>query len=103
MSAMRVVIPAYQAEAVLPDCLNGAIRAGFEPHEITVIDDGSTDGTSEMARAAGVHLLTGPRRGAAAARNAGARAAIEAGAEILVFVDADVIMPGDGKIFLIIY
>lgn len=94
---MHVVIPAYQAASFLPDCLEGARRAGFRPQEITVVDDGSTDGTGEVARAAGVHLLAGPRRGAAAARNAGAQAAIEAGAEIFVFVDADVVMQEDAR------
>ncbi len=92
--AIHVVIPARQAAAYLPACLAGTRAAGFAPGEVTVVDDGSTDGTAGIAREAGVRVVSGPRRGAAAARNAGARAAIGAGAEILVFVDADVV-PGE--------
>lgn len=78
--------------------LNGADRIGRaldalnaqtirDDLEILVVDDGSTDGTGEVARARGVTVIRHERnRGASAARNTGARAAT---APIVAFVDDD--------------
>ncbi|ETX12855.1 hypothetical protein OCH239_15635 [Roseivivax halodurans JCM 10272] len=92
LSSLKLVVPAHQAAPHLPRCLSAARAAGFAPSDIIVVDDGSTDGTCEIARRFGARVMTGPRRGAAAARNDGARDAISRGADILVFVDADVVV-----------
>jgi len=92
---MRVfaVVPAYNADWCLGACIVGLKGAGFAPGEIVVVDDGSTDGTAQVAGKAGVLLVQGPANsGAAAARNLGAEAAAAAGAEILFFVDSDVVV-----------
>jgi glycosyltransferase involved in cell wall biosynthesis len=56
---------------------------------IIVVDGGSTDGTAEIARAAGATVVGQDRRGYGAACAAGVRAAVAAGAELLVFLDGD--------------
>jgi len=81
------VVPAYNEEFELPETLRSIRNAAQgRQHEIIVVDDGSTDKTSTVAREAGAKLVSIDRRQIAAARNAGARAAT---GDILFFVDAD--------------
>ena len=84
---VAIVIPAYNAERTLAVTLDSALaREGVA--EIVVVDDGSVDGTFELARSyePRIRALTGPKRGVSAARN---RGAAETSAPWLLFLDAD--------------
>jgi hypothetical protein len=88
---VSVVIPAYNAGATLPDTLASVCAQTVRAIEILVIDDGSTDDTSQVVRAAAkkdgrVRLLRQANAGVAAARNAGIAAARAA---FVAPVDAD--------------
>lgn len=89
---ISIIIPAYNEEALLDATLD-AVRAAAEglasPHEVIVVDDGSTDRTVEIARAHGARVVGVKLRHIAAARNAGAR---EATGDLLIFVDADTLI-----------
>jgi glycosyltransferase involved in cell wall biosynthesis len=90
---ISVVIPAYQAARYLPACLRALRACDEQPFEVIVVDDGSTDGTAEIARRFDCVVLVNERnRGAAAARNRGAS---HASGGILVFLDADVAVERD--------
>ena len=68
---LTVVIPAFNAEPYLGVTLD-AIRSQTRPPErIIVVDDGSNDGTVQVARSSGVDVVSQDRRGAGAARNRG--------------------------------
>ena len=82
-----MVIPAYNAEDCIARAISSVLAQTLPPHEIVIVDDGSTDGTADIAkRFAGVRVLSQLRAGASQARNAGIRAC---NGEIVAFLDAD--------------
>jgi glycosyltransferase involved in cell wall biosynthesis len=91
---ITVIVPAHDAAASLGRCLAALAASTRAPDEVIVVDDRSTDGTTELARGLGarVALLPEALRGPAAARNHGAN---QARGELLVFVDADVAVHAD--------
>jgi glycosyltransferase involved in cell wall biosynthesis len=92
---VSVIIPAYNAERYLTVAVESVKRQRHEPIEIIVVDDGSTDGTLELAeKLPGVRCVRQNNLGAAAARNAGV---IEVKGEFLAFLDADDLW-ADGKL-----
>lgn len=92
--SVSVIVPAYNAQATIGPCLD-AIRAALQPgDEMIVYDDGATDNTNAMAKAAGALILRneGSPKGPGFGRNA---AASVAQADLLLFVDADVVIAPD--------
>ncbi len=88
-----LVIPVYNGEAFLGETLDAVRRCQPAPREVIVVNDGSTDGTRDVAAEAEADVidLDGPL-GPATARTRGAETA---SGEVVVFTDADVIVPED--------
>jgi glycosyltransferase involved in cell wall biosynthesis len=85
---ISVVIPVYNSAETLRSCLQHLRQSNVTDYECIVVDDGSTDGSAEVAREFGATVLqTGRRSGPAYARNLGAR---KAQGTYLFFIDADV-------------
>lgn len=88
-----IQIPCLNEAETLPATLADLPRhvPGIDTIEWLVIDDGSRDATSEVARAHGVHHIVRFTRnkGLAAAFTAGIDAALKAGADFIVNTDAD--------------
>ena len=93
MRRLIIQIPCYNERETLSRVLADLPRdvPGVDEVEVLVIDDGSTDGTAEVARECGAdHVLVLPRhRGLATAFMAGIERALEEGADIIVNTDGD--------------
>lgn len=88
MSTVSVVIPNYNYGRFLRDALESALGQTHRPHEVIVVDDGSTDESFEVLREYGgrVIVIRQKNQGVGSARNRGAEAAT---GEFLAFLDAD--------------
>ena len=86
---VSVVIPCLNEAATIAECVSDASttleQAGLDG-EVVVVDNGSTDGSGELARAAGAVVVEEPRRGYGSAYLAGLSAAR---GDYIVMVDAD--------------
>jgi glycosyltransferase involved in cell wall biosynthesis len=90
---LSVVIPAHNEESFLGDCLASLLDQDYAgEYEIIVVDNNSTDGTADVARAHGVTVVSEPRPGVCWARQSGTTLA---DGEIVVSTDADTVYGRD--------
>lgn len=91
MKKVSVIVPAYNAEKTLEKCVISILNQTYHDLEIIIVDDGSTDGTLEVAR----HLQSSDKRiqsvhkengGVSSARNFGMK---YAQGDYIAFVDSD--------------
>ena len=83
---IAVILPAFNEEAALPGVLAEVAAVGAA--QIIVVNNGSSDGTAEVARRGGAEVVSEPRRGYGQACLAG-MAALQREISIVVFMDAD--------------
>lgn len=89
MKTISVVIPLYNKEPYVAQAVSSVLQSSYAPHEVIVVDDGSTDNGPQRVRAIAdprVRLISQPNRGVSAARNRGIE---EACGEYIAFLDAD--------------
>jgi glycosyltransferase involved in cell wall biosynthesis len=84
---VSVVVPVFAGERFLGDALDSVAAQTYPRTETIVVDDGSPDGSAQIAAARpGVRVLRERHRGVAAARNAGVSAVR---GELIAFLDQD--------------
>ncbi len=89
---MSVVIPVRDDAAALRRCLAHLAAQTVAPHEVLVIDNGSSDDSAEVALAAGARVVVEARRGIPAAAARGYDAAT---GDVIARCDADTVLPTD--------
>jgi CDP-glycerol glycerophosphotransferase len=95
MALLSVVLPVYNVEAYLRDCLDSLARQTHRDLEVVMVNDGSTDRSAEIAaemvdRDDRFRLVHQENNGLGHARNTGARLAT---GDFITFVDSDDIVP----------
>lgn len=95
---VSVIVPVFNGEDVLGDCLDSLLAQTIADLEIIVVNDGSTDGTEAVcARYAAsdsrIRVVRQSNRGVSSARNAGVDLAE---GQYLAFADADDVVPRPG-------
>jgi len=100
-SLVTTIIPVYNRAALLSEAVRSVLAQTYRPLEIVVVDDGSTDDTSELANQLAakhpeVRVLHIPNGGPGVAREAGRRAAR---GEFLQYLDSDdILLPAKLKL-----
>ncbi len=94
---LSIVVPCYQVEDYLDECLISLRFQHYRQVEIIVVDDGSPDRSGEIARAQArrdlrVRVVRRPNGGLSAARNTGIE---HARGEFITFLDSDDTVPPD--------
>ena len=97
---ISVVIPAYNAESTIAQAVSASLAqaTGSLEVEVIVVDDGSSDGTAEVAESAGAKVIRQDNAGPASARNAGWQSAK---GRFICFTDADCIPSADWVLHLL--
>jgi len=90
---LSVIIPSYNEEKDIAECLNSLKKQSYKNFEIILVDDGSTDKTITIAKKfSKVKILKQNHQGPGKARNLGAK---NAKGSILIFVDSDMTFDKD--------
>ena len=85
---VSVIIPLYNGERYLRQALDSVLNQSFAPFEVIVVNDGSTDGSSDILDTYGKRIvrIDQTNAGTAAARNAGVDASE---GDLIAFIDQD--------------
>ena len=85
---VSVIIPVYNGERYLAEAIESALAQTYRPIEVIVLDDGSTDGSGDVAKrfTSPVRYYFQPNAGLGAARNKGISLAL---GSVFAFLDAD--------------
>ncbi|MFC1826131.1 glycosyltransferase family 2 protein [Thermodesulfobacteriota bacterium] len=85
---VSVIIPTYNRALMLKEAIDSVLAQDFQDFELIVVDDGSTDQTSEILNAyrEDITVLHQHNQGVSSARNAGVTAA---SGSLVAFLDSD--------------
>ena len=91
MPLFSIIVPVYNVENYLEECLDSILIQTFDDYEVIIINDGSTDNSLHLCyqyekKSEKIKVYTQENQGLAAARNAGVK---KSSGQYLIFVDSD--------------
>lgn len=89
MKEVSIIIPAYNAEKYIKECIESILSQTYENIQIIIVNDGSTDSTLKICESFNdkrLNIINQANKGVSSARNAGKS---EATGDYIIFVDAD--------------
>jgi glycosyltransferase involved in cell wall biosynthesis len=89
---VTIVVASYNGERFLREALESAFAQDYDSFEVVLVDDGSEDGTAEIATSFPLRYVWQDNAGLPAARNAGLA---RAQGELIAFLDDDDVLPPD--------
>lgn len=95
MKKVSIIIPVFNGEKYLSDCLNSVLLQTYHNIEIIVVDDGSTDDTTSICKEyknkdERVIIIKKRNGGVSSARNIGIKKAV---GDYILFIDSDDVVP----------
>lgn len=84
--SVSVLVCSYNGSNTIGECCQALQQLNYPNYEVIVVDDGSTDGTGEIAESYGFHVIRTPNHGLSHARNIAAEAAQ---GDIVAYTDDD--------------
>jgi len=92
---VSVIIPVYNSEKTLKQCLNSVLNQGYKDYEVIIVNNNSSDKTEEIIKdfrekSKKIKYLFEEKRGIGASRNTGEK---KAKGEIILMTDSDCIVP----------
>ena len=91
MPALSIIVPVYNKEQYIDDCLQSILNQSFTDFELILVNDGSTDGSAEKCRSYSekdnrIIFINQENKGVSAARNIGVA---NASGTYIGFIDSD--------------
>lgn len=86
MKKFSIIIPVYNVEEYIKDCLESVKNQTFKDYEVIVVNDGTKDKSMDIVKNYDVKVINQENQGLSGARNTGAK---EAKGEYLIFLDSD--------------
>ena len=100
---VSIILPVFNAERFLPQCLDSILRQTYQDWELIAVDDGSKDGSIEILKSYEkrdnrIHIISKKNEGVSIARNIALK---HAHGDYIYFVDSDDIVMPEGLMILV--
>lgn len=86
MPKFSIIVPVYNVEEYIDDCLKSIKNQSFKDYEVIVVNDGTKDNSMDIVKKYDVEIINQENAGLSAARNTGVK---KAKGDYLIFLDSD--------------